>query len=148
MTIEEKIADGTKTGVSEQNMEPGYYSGVSGTVASVFQPDTLLQAQYLDIYGRKTHLDPEKELMLAVLEDAVLCFQKYWRSQDRKSQELRKEAEEWILTKDPDNYLLSFDNVCEYLELNPGYFREGLLRWKPHNQRQKGSASDKQEIKQ
>ena len=51
-------------------------------VTSLFQPDTLLPEQYLDTYRRKLHLEPEKKLMLAILEDGIACFQKYL---DRKS---------------------------------------------------------------
>jgi len=44
-------------------------------IASLFQPDTLLSAQYFDTLRRKTLLEPEKRLMLAILEDAINCFQ-------------------------------------------------------------------------
>lgn len=43
-------------------------------IASLFQPDTLAAAQYFDNLRRTTILEPEKRLMLAVLEDAVSCF--------------------------------------------------------------------------
>ena len=49
-------------------------------VSSLFQPDTLLPDQYLDTYRRKVHLEPEKKLMLAILEDAIACFQKWPKS--------------------------------------------------------------------
>src|SRR3972149_9519489 len=41
---------------------------------AVFQPDVLVSSQYLAPYQRKFHLDPERLLMLAVLEGAVVCF--------------------------------------------------------------------------
>ena len=40
---------------------------------AVFQPDILISAQYLATYRRKFHLNPEQVLMLAVLEDAIIC---------------------------------------------------------------------------
>ena len=49
---------------------------VEEKVASLFQPDTLLPVQYLETFRRKAHLEPEKRLMLSVLEDAIACFQK------------------------------------------------------------------------
>ena len=54
-----------------------YETGLSveEKVSSLFQPDTLLPAQYFETFRRKSHLEPEKRLMLAVLEDAVACFQ-------------------------------------------------------------------------
>ncbi|HEY3305163.1 MAG TPA: hypothetical protein VGL70_16690 [Candidatus Binatia bacterium] len=98
-------------------------------VASLFQPDTLMPAQYLETYRRKTHLEPEKRLMLAVLEDAIACFQKYLLVRDAKGREMFRGAEEWILEEDSE-WLFSFENVCEALGYNPAYLRSGLKRWK------------------
>jgi hypothetical protein len=61
-----------------------YNTGLSleEKVTSLFQPDTLLPAQYLETFRRKAPLEPEKRLMLSVLEDAVACFQKHLFSRD------------------------------------------------------------------
>jgi hypothetical protein len=99
-------------------------------VASLFQPDTVSPAQYLETVCRKTHLEAEQELMLAVLEDAVTCFQGYFAARDKAETRLFREAEEWILRREKSDWLFSFDNVCESLDLNPGHIREGLLRWR------------------
>ncbi len=99
-------------------------------VASLFQPDTVSPAQYLETVCRKTHLEAEQELMLAVLEDAVTCFQGYIAARDKTEARLFREAEDWILQQEKSNWLFSFDSVCETLGLNPGYLREGLLRWR------------------
>ena len=63
-----------------------YDSGLSmeERVTSLFQPDTLLPEQYLDTFRRKQHLEPEKKLMLAILEDGIACFQKYLFARDGK----------------------------------------------------------------
>lgn len=102
---------------------------VEEKVASLFQPDTLLPAQYLDTFRRKGHLEPEKRLMLAVLEDAIACFQKYVSARDGKGKTMFREAEEWILERDSD-WVFSFDNVCEILGMDPHYVRQGIVRWK------------------
>jgi hypothetical protein len=102
---------------------------VEEKVATLFQPDTLMPAQFLDTYRRKTHLAPETHLMLAVLEDAVACFQKYIFARDGKGREMFREAEEWILAEESE-WLFSFDNIADALGLNPRYLREGLVRWK------------------
>ena len=108
------------------------------TMDSLLQPDTLLPAQYLETIRRENHLDPEKMLMLAVLEDGVICFQKYISTQDEKGKRLLSEAEEWLLMEqNGEDWLFSFDNVCETLGLNPGYIREGLLRWRHHRLRER-----------
>ncbi len=97
-------------------------------VASLFQPDTVSPAQYLETVCRKTHLEAEQELMLAVLEDAITCFQVHFAARDKQKTRLFRKAEEWILLQEKSNWLFSFDKVCETLGLNPGYIREGLLR--------------------
>lgn len=43
-------------------------------LASLFQPDTLLSTQYFDNLRRNNLLEPEKRLMLALLEDAIHSF--------------------------------------------------------------------------
>ena len=100
--------------------------------ASLFQPDTVLPAQYLETVCRKTPLEAEQKLMLAVLEDAVSCFQKYFAARDKIGTSLFREAEEWILLQGKSNWFFSFYYICEALDLNPGYIREGLLHWQDH----------------
>jgi hypothetical protein len=108
-----------------------YETGLSmeERVTSLFQPDTLLPEQFLDTFRRKLHLEPEKKLMLAVLEDAIACFQKYLLARDGKGKMLFQEADEWIQERGGD-WLFSFANVCEMLGFNPDYLRQGLLQWK------------------
>ena len=103
---------------------------VEERVASLFQPDTVLPAQYLETVRRKTHLESEKKLMLSVLEDAVTCYQKYISAREGRGKSLFCEVEEWISLEENGDWLFSFDNICESLGLNPKYIREGLLRWK------------------
>lgn len=98
-------------------------------VTSLFQPDTLLPEQYLDTFRRKLHLEPEKKLMLAILEDAIACYQKYLFARDSKGKALFEEAEEWV--REPGSgSVFGFDSVCESLGLNPAYVRRGMAEWK------------------
>jgi len=98
-------------------------------VSSLFQPDTLLPDQYLDTFRRKLHLEPEKKLMLAILEDAVACYQKYLFAREGKGKILFSETEEWILESKGD-WLFSFNNVCETLGFEPAYLRQGMKKWR------------------
>ena len=104
-------------------------------IASLFQPDTLLLDQYFENLRRKTFFEPEKRLMLAVLEDAIRYYQDNWFSRNSKRKRIFDETEEWILTPDSD-WVFSFDHVCETLGLSPAYLRRGLLRWKQRKQNQ------------
>jgi hypothetical protein len=70
----------------------------------------------------------EKELMLAILEDAVNSFQQHLTAGNEKDRKQFQEAQEWILGKNDDG-LFSFDSVCETLDLDPSYIRRGLIAW-------------------
>jgi hypothetical protein len=98
-------------------------------VASLFQPDTLLSAQYFETLRRKTIFEPEKRLMMAILQDAINTFQDNLLLQSGKGRQLFDEAEEWIVNKD-GNWIFSFESICQILGFNPEYVRHGLLRWK------------------
>lgn len=108
---------------------------VDEKIASLFQPDMLLSAQYFENLRRKTHFEPEKRLLLAILEDAINCYQDNLISRSVKKKRLFEETEQWILDADAD-WIFSFDSVCEALGLNPEYVRQGLLRWKDRSQKE------------
>ena len=95
----------------------------------LFEPDALASAQYFDNLQRKTLMDPEKRLMMAILEDAVDCFQDNVLAETSKAKKLFRDAEEWVLKEGAD-WIFSFRNVCELLELDPDYLRAGLMLWK------------------
>jgi len=97
-------------------------------IGSIFQPDSLLSVHYFGTLRRKTILEPEKRLMLAILEDAIHCFQDNILARNVRGRRLFEEAEEWIVEVD-DNWVFSFENICETLGFNPAYVRQGLLRW-------------------
>ena len=78
----------------------------------------------------KTNIrEGEKRLMLALLENAIEDFQKYALANDKARKELFQEAEDWFFATDNDS-LFSFENICEYLQINSNYLCQGLLRWK------------------
>jgi len=95
----------------------------------LFEPDTLLPIQYFEAMRRKHLLEGEKRLILSVLEDAVECFMKCINSPTSKGQRLFRDAEEWINLEDKQ-WVFSFDNVCDMLDINPEYLRRGLKDWK------------------
>lgn len=98
-------------------------------VASLFQPDILVSAEYFETVRAKACFDPEKRLMLAILEDAVQCFQDNVLARNGTSKNLFDAAEEWIL-ESGDDWIFSFENICEVFGFNPHYIRQGLIRWK------------------
>jgi hypothetical protein len=102
---------------------------VEEKVFSLFQPDILIPGQFLATTKSKTHRDPEQRLMLAVLEDAVWCFQNGLRAKDKKKQDLSREAEEWLMEED-SQWLFSFNEICDLLGLEAKYIRKRLVLWK------------------
>ncbi len=96
---------------------------------SLFEPDTLLPVQYFEAMRRKHLLEGEKRLILSVLEDGIECFMKYVDAGTAKGQRLFRDAEEWIKQRDKQ-WIFSFDNVCDMLDINPDYMRRGLREWK------------------
>ena len=97
-------------------------------IGSLFQADSLLSVQYFETLRRRTLLEPEKRLMLAMLEDAIDSIQKNVLASDVRRSRLFQDAEEWILDVNGD-WVFSFENVCETLGLSPAYVRQGVLRW-------------------
>src|SRR5215813_10951102 len=93
------------------------------------EPDTLVPAQYFDRVGSDAAFQPEKRLMLAVLEEAIATFQRHVMSDNRRSQRLVEEVEAWTAGAEAD-WPFSFENVCAALELEPEYLRNGMARWK------------------
>ena len=94
----------------------------------MFEPDTLLPEQYFTLLGRKP-LQGEKRLLLAMLEDAVHCFQTYLLAKKPHERRLFQEAEEWIESTD-GLWFFSFENICDVLGINPSRMREALKKWK------------------
>jgi len=94
-----------------------------------FEPETILPSQYFDRFQIDASLQPEKRLMLAVLEDAVGTFQKYAVATGRRARRLFTESEEWFASDDT-SWPYAFLPICQALGLEPEYVRRGLQRWR------------------
>ena len=93
----------------------------------LFEPDVLLKDQFTARSGAT--VSREKRLMLAVLENALDSYQKYVFSRDGQGRQLFEEALEWLDSPNND-WLFSFRNICETLDINPDYLRQGLKDWR------------------
>lgn len=101
---------------------------------SLFQPDTLLPSQFFAAMRKKVPQEAEYRLILAILQDAVECFQKHLFSPDHKARQLFEDAEAWIVSDDRD-WPFSFVNICEVLNVHPEYLRRGLQAWREREHR-------------
>ena len=91
----------------------------------LFEGDVLAPDQYLAIFTRSNNLEPEQELMLAILTDAIECILKYCEEPIPMRAKLFSEAHEWLFNQD-ENEPFSFLNVCEILNFDPSYLRRGI----------------------
>jgi hypothetical protein len=104
-------------------------------------PDILTPGQYYEGAHRD---DPEtqaiKRLMLAVLSDAVRCFQTYCRAQSCSGRRMFYEAKGWIWDRNSEGPF-TFEAICETLEIEPERLRRGLRKWRGHRSCEINSSS-------
>ena len=102
---------------------------MSENLVGIVANDTAAAEQYFETFRRSEHLEPEKMLLLAVLQDAIHCYRKFSAARDRLGRERFREAERWIMGAD-DDWIFDFVTICELLGLDPQYLRRGLLEWR------------------
>jgi len=101
----------------------------------LIQPDVVVPSQFFATVRRQGPAKRgEYQLLVAVLEDALHCFTKYALARDGQGRRLFREAEAWMMDDDPpvaDPEAASFDfaYICEILDIDPEYIRDGLRRW-------------------
>jgi hypothetical protein len=92
---------------------------------ALFSPDVLTSAQY---YAAPV-ASPHHRLLLAILEDAIRCFQRNFAVRNGPRRILFRETEEWLFDSDGTAFL-SCAMVCESLGINPVELRRSLHRWR------------------
>jgi hypothetical protein len=100
---------------------------------AVFEDDIMLPEQYFARLCHRSDHPGEERLLLAVLEDAVHCFQTNVAARSPRRQRLFEEAEEWLLN-DAADASVSFRYVCDVFKLDVDYLRSGLQRWRDRKQ--------------
>ena len=94
----------------------------------MFHPDAFLPVQHFDMLRRST--TPEKRLLIAILADAINCFQKDPLANPRKGpRRVSKEAERWLMSLDR-TWPFSFENICDVLDLDSSRLRSQLRQWR------------------
>ena len=94
-------------------------------VFAIVGNDNDAPRRFFDTFRRSEYLEPEKALLLALLEDAIHLFQKYRGARDRAGKEHFREVNDWFMNEG-EHWLFSFENVCDLLALDPDYVRRGL----------------------
>jgi hypothetical protein len=101
---------------------------VDEKLIKLFENDVLALEDFIRVY-RAWPISPERKLMTAVLEEALIDYQRGSSAHDNKGKKRFAEAEAWILETDAE-WIFSFVNCCEVLGIAPDYLRQGLLHWK------------------
>jgi hypothetical protein len=102
--------------------------------SDVLAPALVLPDQFFAEFAKRPGIDSERRLMLAVLEDAVQCYQRYALARDARGQHEFEEARRWVESHERE-WPYSFENICDVLGLDIDYIREGLRRQGPRSAR-------------
>lgn len=100
-----------------------------GQDKSRFESSAILPVQFFSSRRVKPEIEPERRLALAVLADAVRCFQLNVGAKSRTKIRQFVEAKSWLFETE-DKGPFSFDSICCLLDINPDSLRKGLRRWR------------------
>jgi hypothetical protein len=91
-------------------------------------PEAILPEQF---FRPSAALSPEKQLMLAVLEAALLDLQRSAGARTLRARRLADEVDAWFAADD-EGWPCSFLNVCHALGLDVSAVRTRAARWRTH----------------
>jgi hypothetical protein len=109
--------------------EPGNRRQTHDTSAPAREPGLDADARNFEVHVRADGLVGARRLMMAVLVDALGCYQKLYRATNGRKRRLFLEAERWLMLE-PSPGTVSFRQVCDCLGLDPGRIRRRLRRWR------------------
>lgn len=101
----------------------------NSSLGNLFVPDVITPEQFYDTRRDDSALRPVKKLMIAILEDALRCFQNNCDAKTGARRRLFQEAEQWLCGEGGDGPF-SFEMVCETLGIEPNFLRSGLREWR------------------
>ena len=101
---------------------------------TVIEPELVMPDQFFSNLAKLPAVDGERRLMLAVLEDAVSCYQQFGLARDPRLREEYLDARRWIESRDRE-WAFSFENICDVLGLDGSCIRDGLRRNGPKSAR-------------
>jgi hypothetical protein len=90
------------------------------------EPETILPEQF---FRRSVASSPERCLMLAVLEGALLDLRRSANRRTARMRRLADEVEGWFAADD-DRWPCSFLSICQALGIDPAAVRSCLPRWR------------------
>ncbi len=123
------------------------HSDISGSdlEALLFRSDILAPHEYWKVHRPDRFRQPELELMLAVLEDALHCYFANVQMRSRREKKIFNETEEWFFSKDSEG-VFTFENICSLLGIDPDYIRRGIKLFKEAHRNPNNSDKPKNAI--
>jgi hypothetical protein len=107
---------------NEPSSSAGY---IEAAGSGVLVPEVITRAQY---YSSPT-ASPSQRLLLAVLEDAIHCYQQHCGATKGWRRCLFREAKEWLFDSNSTAFM-SCRTVCESLGIEPALLRRALREWR------------------
>lgn len=92
-----------------------------------FVPEIVTPAQYYAVRRGSRESEPLQRLMIALLADAIRCYQTAETAKTELRRQLFREAR-WWLFEEKFAGPFSFEAVCEALVIDPERLRRGLKR--------------------
>jgi len=104
---------------------------------------------YQDARTQQPEAEATRRLTLAVMEDALRCFQRYAERPNSDNQKALAQAEAWISDRNGQGPF-AFRNICETQGIPPDKLRDGIHQWRIQfdslDRRDIGSAIDVREM--
>jgi hypothetical protein len=94
---------------------------------SLFEPDILNEAARPR--NARRAITPERRLLIAILADAVDCYQNNLHARSARGRRLCREAEQWMFSDD-QAWVFSFRNICDALDVDADAMRARARAWK------------------
>jgi hypothetical protein len=91
--------------------------------------DTIFPSRFFDRL-RKVH-EPEKRLMVAILEDAVQVYRDRATARTARDRDLLREVEAWFASDEASDPF-SFVRISRELGIDPAWVRQVLARWRSY----------------
>jgi len=95
------------------------------TEGSIAVRDVILSARH--VAPRRPRETPEQRLLIAVLQDAIHCLERYRFATDRHGRRQYQEVRRWVLAGE-SRRPCSFEGICGVLDLDPNVVRLCLAR--------------------
>jgi hypothetical protein len=96
---------------------------------SPYEAGSILPSQFFNGRKKNEAEEPLKRLMLAVLADAVRCYQTDFDMRATSRRRAFLEAQQWLFGAKADGPF-SFENVCYVLDITPDCLRQMLRNWR------------------